>query len=84
MDYVNVLGLVAATLTTSSFVPQLIKVIKTKSTKDISFEMFLTLSIGIFIWLIYGICLNSLPIILGNAIGLIFNLMILGYKIKYK
>ena len=55
MDWLLVLGLVAAVFTTSAGIPQLIKAIKTKSTKDLSLGMFIILSIGVLLWLIYGL-----------------------------
>jgi len=84
MDYITVLGLVAAVLTTTSLFPQLVKVWKTKSTKDISLGMFALFCVGIFLWFIYGILLSDVPIILANCLGLVQGLIILAFKIKYK
>ena len=77
-------GFFAALCTTIAFLPQAIKVYKTKSTKDISLLMFLIFTIGVFSWLIYGLIINDYPVILANAITLILSLFILLYKIKYK
>ncbi|MEH2358077.1 SemiSWEET transporter [Nostoc sp.] len=84
MDFLTVLGLAAATITTISFLPQMFKTWQTKSAKDVSLVTLMTFIIGVFLWLIYGIYLQSLPIILANAITLIFNLIILWLKIKYR
>ena len=84
MEFITILGLVAATLTTSAFIPQLIKIWKSKSAKDVSLQMLITFCIGVFLWLIYGIYLQSLPVILANLLTLIFNLIILWLKIKYE
>ncbi|MEH2366649.1 SemiSWEET transporter [Nostoc sp.] len=84
MDFLTVLGLAAATITTISFLPQMFKTWQTKSAKDVSLVTLITFISGIFLWLIYGIYLQSLPIILANAITLIFNLIILWLKIKYR
>jgi MtN3 and saliva related transmembrane protein len=84
MDLITILGLFAATLTTFSFLPQMIKTWQTKSAKDVSFIMLISFNTGIFLWLIYGISLNALPIILANGVTLIFNLIILWLKIKYR
>lgn len=84
MDSITILGLVAATLTTVAFLPQMIKTWKAKSAKDVSLGMLITFCIGVFLWLIYGIYLQALPIILANLFTLIFNLIILGLKIKYR
>jgi MtN3 and saliva related transmembrane protein len=79
---VNTLGYVAACLTTLAFVPQVMKTVKTKSTDDISLIMFLMFNLGIVLWLIYGVILESKPIILANTVTGIFALIILGYKIR--
>ncbi|NPV50346.1 MAG: SemiSWEET transporter [Candidatus Methanofastidiosum sp.] len=84
MDYTSIIGLTAAFLTTVSSLPQVIKTIKLKETRDISFWMWTFLSLGIFLWLIYGIFRNDLPIILANGISLFLVLIVLGLKIKYK
>jgi len=83
-DYITVIvGLVAAVCTTVAFFPQLILVYRTKQTRDLSLQTFILLTAGIFLWLIYGILLGSLPIILANAITLIGCLYILIMKVKY-
>ncbi|AVH70050.1 MULTISPECIES: SemiSWEET transporter [unclassified Nostoc] len=84
MDFITILGLAAATITTISFLPQMFKTWQTKSAKDVSLVTLITFISGVFLWLIYGIYLQSLPIILANAITLIFNLIILWLKIKYR
>ena len=76
------IGLAAAAMGGVSLFPQVLKVIKTKSTKDISREMILILAGSIFLWLIYGILLSNLPIIIANFFGLIQALIILFFKIK--
>jgi MtN3 and saliva related transmembrane protein len=85
LDFIiKYIGFFAAFCTTIAFLPQAIKVYKSKSTKDISLYMFLIFTIGVFSWLIYGIIISDLPIILANAVTLILSLFILIYKIKYK
>lgn len=84
MDIINIIGLVAAFLTTISSLPQVIKTIKLKEARDISFWMWALLALGIFLWLIYGILKNDFPIILANGISLLLILIVLGLKIKFK
>jgi MtN3 and saliva related transmembrane protein len=84
MDSITILGLIAASLTTFSFLPQMLKTWQTKSAKDVSFVMLICFNLGIFLWLIYGIYLSALPIILANAMTLFFNLIILWLKIRYR
>ncbi len=84
MDTITILGLAAGTLTTIAFLPQMMKTWQTKSAGDVSFVMLITFNIGVFLWLIYGVYLQALPIILANAVTLVFNLIILWLKIKYR
>ena len=81
MDFVTIMGLVAATLTTIAFIPQAIKIIKTKKTDDLSFLTYLMMSIGLTLWLIYGIVINNLPLIVANSITVPLNYFILYYII---
>ena len=84
MDYIIIIGLMAAALTVIAFFPQLMKVWKTKSTKDISLGMVSIFSGSIFLWLVYGILMKNSPIIIANFFGFIQALIILLFKIKYK
>ncbi|MGB3649863.1 MAG: SemiSWEET transporter [Rivularia sp. (in: cyanobacteria)] len=79
-----IVGLLAATLTTTAFLPQMIKVWQTKSANDVSYAMLITFIVGVFLWLIYGILRQDIAVILANALTLIFNLTILWLKIKYE
>jgi len=80
---ITILGFVAASLTTTSFLPQLIKTWKTKETKDISRNMYVILTVGLFLWFIYGIYINSWPMIVSNAVGFFFAICILVLKLKH-
>ena len=82
MDYITIIGLAAAATGGVSLFPQVLKVLKTKSTKDISREMILILAVSIFLWLVYGILLKNLPIIIANFFGFIQALIVLFFKIK--
>lgn len=78
------LGLLAAACTTFSFLPQAVKTVRSRQTKDISLGMYSILTTGVFLWLAYGLFVKDLPIILANGITFVFAAMILGLKIKYK
>lgn len=84
MDYVTVLGLSAAALTIVAFFPQLLKVWRTRSTRDISLEMFLIFCVAVFLWFIYGVLTNDMPVIVANFLVFIQALIILAFKAKYK
>jgi MtN3 and saliva related transmembrane protein len=75
------IGYLAAILTTLSYLPQVLRVILTRQTRDISRNMYILQGVGIILWLIYGICLSNLPIILANIVTLLFVSVILYYKI---
>ena len=83
MEAVTILGFTAGMLTTISFLPQVIKTLKLKETKDISLWMYVILCIGVFSWLIYGLLIKDLPIIAANSISFLLVSIILFYKIKY-
>ena len=85
IDFViKYIGFFADFCTTIAFLPQAVKVYKSKSTKDISLYMFLIFTIGVLSWLIYGLIINDLPVILANAVTLILSFFILIYKIRFK
>ena len=83
-EFVDIVGLVAGTLTTIAFLPQLYKTWKSKSAKDVSSVMMITFCIGVFLWLIYGLEIQAMPVIVANAVTLILALLILLLKIRYK
>ncbi|BAZ28759.1 hypothetical protein NIES4074_11930 [Cylindrospermum sp. NIES-4074] len=84
MNFITLLGLFAAILTTISFLPQMLKIWRSKSAKDVSLIMLITFMSGLFLWLIYGIILGAWPIILANGVTLGFNFIILWLKIRYR
>lgn len=77
------LGLTAATLTTSAFIPQVVKVWRTKHAGDLSYGMFAVYSIGIWLWLIYGLLRGDAPVIVANAITFVLSMTILLLKIRF-
>lgn len=81
---IEIIGYIAAFLTTFSFIPQVVKVIKDRQTRNISLQMYLIFSLGVSLWLVYGILMGSLPIIIANGLTLIFSIIILIFKLKYK
>lgn len=83
MDLTTVLGITAGTLTTISFLPQVVKTWRTRHTKDISAFMFALLLTGIALWFIYGIIKQDFPIIAANGTSLVLVSAILFLKIKH-
>lgn len=84
MDYVKIIGIVAALCTTVAFVPQVIKTWQSKSAKDLSLGMFLLFFVGVCLWLVYGLIINDLPIILANLLTVVLAGIILVFKFIYK
>jgi MtN3 and saliva related transmembrane protein len=78
---IEILGFAAAVFTTAAFVPQAYRVYKTKRTEDLSLSMFVMFSVGVFLWLVYGIAISSAPVIYANIVTLILALYILVVKI---
>ena len=84
MDFVTAIGLGAAFCTTLSFLPQAVKTIQTKNTTGISLSMYSLFTLGTLLWFLYGIFTNNSPIYIANGITLLFAVIILLYKIRYK
>ena len=82
--WTEVLGLMAGILTTGAFLPQVIKTWRTRAVRDLSLRMYLALSAGVFLWLLYGLCLGSLSIILANGATLALSLSILVMKLRWR
>ncbi len=83
INYTAIIGLIAGACTTISLLPQVIKTIKTKETKDISMAMYIILITGMLLWIIYGVLINAHPVIAANAFSLLLALIVLILKIKY-
>jgi MtN3 and saliva related transmembrane protein len=77
------LGFAAAMLTTASFIPQAVMTIRSRDTRGISRGMYIIFTIGVAFWLAYGIFLDSLPMILANAVTLGLAGTILALKLRY-
>jgi MtN3 and saliva related transmembrane protein len=84
MKWIDVLGSVAGMLTTIAFVPQVMQTWKTRSAKDLSLAMILTFWLGVFLWLIYGLFIQSMPVIVANGVTFLLQGCILWFKLKFK
>lgn len=78
---VETLGMAAATLTTLAYLPQSIRTIRTRSTRDLSLKMLALLSTGLLLWIVYGAFLGSLPLIAANIVTLALIAPILYHKL---
>jgi len=81
---VELLGLLAGFLTTASFIPQVIKILKTRDTSGISLVMYVALTLGLMLWFWYGFRNGQASIMAANGITLALALVILGMKLRYR
>ena len=83
METIVLVGYIAGTLTTLSFVPQVARAWKLKETRDLSPAMLLLFALGVLLWTLYGLWTGSMPIIAANIITFILILVLLWMKVKY-
>ncbi len=84
MDTTTLLGLVAGFLTTLAFIPQVAKIWKTRSARDVSLRTYVAFSLGVALWMVYGILKQEIPIILWNAVTLVLTGSIVAMKLKFR
>lgn len=83
MALATIVGFAASFCTTAAFLPQVLRTWRSKSTKDISLPTYLAYSVGLALWLIYGLMVRDAPLIVSNAITLVLALTILGLKLRH-
>jgi MtN3 and saliva related transmembrane protein len=84
MSLIQILGLAAGTITSITFLPQVIQIWKTKSAKDLSLMMLLLLILGVLLWLTYGLLVMDAAIIYTNSMVLAMSLILLYFKLRFK
>ncbi|MEO6405849.1 MAG: SemiSWEET transporter [Ferruginibacter sp.] len=84
MTSIQLLGLAAGTITSITFLPQVIKIWKTKSAKDLSVSMLLLILLGTLMWLAYGIFIKDIAIIFTNSMVLAMGFIMLYFKYRFK
>ena len=84
MDKIVIVGLLAGLCTTLSFIPQIAKIYRTRRTQDLSLSTYVLLSVGLLLWVVYGVALNQIAIILPNTIVLVMSLYIIILKVRNK
>ncbi|MCL4371739.1 PQ-loop domain-containing transporter [Candidatus Marsarchaeota archaeon] len=83
MEIYYLLGLAGSILVTIAYVPQTIKTVSTKHTKDLSLTWLLILAIGLFMYTVYGVWISSIPVIISSGLGCILVVILLAYKLRY-
>ncbi|MEM1309804.1 MAG: SemiSWEET transporter [Cyanobacteria bacterium P01_C01_bin.70] len=84
MDLITALGIVAGTLTTFAYLPQVLKTWRSRSADGMSWSMLIVLCVGIALWLVYGVYAHDMPLIMANLLTLVFSSAILAVKIRYE
>lgn len=82
-SWASAIGYLAAILTTVSFIPQVLKIWHTRSAKDVSLGMYSLFTLGIFFWLVYGVLIESWPVIVANFVTLVLAGAVLVMKLKF-
>ena len=83
MDWITLIGLLAATGTTTAFLPQVIKAVRSRRTSDISLVMYIIFIVGLLLWIVYGVLTIDVPVIVANFITVFLALIVLSLKLEY-
>ncbi|WP_454743355.1 SemiSWEET transporter [Cupriavidus necator] len=84
LNLLDGVGLVAAALTTGAFVPQLLKIWRSRSATDISYGMYIAFIAGVLLWLGYGVAIGSMPMVVSNAAILLQAIAVLVLKRRFE
>lgn len=84
VDVVELIGSVAGVFTTLAFLPQVLQIWRTHSTRDVSLGMYLIFCSGVTLWLVYGLLIGSVPVVAANAVTLALASTILGMKLAWR
>ena len=83
-DAVTLLGLIAGTLTTAAFLPQVLKTWRSRAARDVSLAMFVILGLGVGLWVVYGTLIGSAPVLIANGVTLVLVLVMLALKWRFR
>lgn len=83
MDKATLVGTIAAVCTTVSFLPQVIRIRRTRHTADLSLTMYVIFSFGVMCWLVYGFFTNSPPVVIANSVTFALSIYIVSMKLRY-
>ena len=84
MNAIQIIGLLAGSLTTAAFLPQVLKTWRSRSAKDLSLGMFSLFCLGVALWLVYGFAVNDVPVIAANLLTLLLAATLLFFKLRFK
>jgi MtN3 and saliva related transmembrane protein len=80
---VEIVGSIAALITTFAWLPQILKIRRERKAGDISLGTTAALASGVFLWVVYGLAIGSMPVIMANSVSFLFIATIVGMKIRY-
>ncbi len=83
MNVITSVGMIAGLFTTIAFLPQVLKTHRSRSANDISIGMYLLFSLGLILWLVYGLAIKSWPVIIANSVTLILTSWMIGMKLYF-
>ena len=84
MNLVPMIGFAAGTLCTLAYLPQALQAFRTRSVRDISLSMLISLNVGLVLWVVYGVFIHSAPIILPNAVTFFLAFPLLLMKLRFR
>ncbi len=84
MNAANLVGSISAILTTCAFLPQVLQIWKTRTVRDVSLPMYLIFSAGLSGWIVYGLIVQSWPVIIYNAVTLLLSLAVITMKLRWR
>lgn len=79
----EIIGSLAAVITTFAWLPQILKILREKQARDISLVTTSALAVGVFLWIVYGVAIGSMPVILANTVSFLFIAAIVGLKLRF-
>ena len=82
-SWIEWIGFAAAFCTTAAFVPQLVRILRLRSAREISLGTFLLFTFGVALWLAYGLLVHSMPVIVSNVVTFAVSLSILVLKLRF-
>lgn len=79
----EIIGAVAAVITTFAWLPQILKILRERQARDISLATTAALAFGVFLWVVYGLAIGSMPVIAANTVSFLFIAAIVGLKMRF-
>lgn len=82
-SFYEIIGSIAAVITTLAWLPQILKILRERQARDISLITTSALATGVFLWVVYGLAIGSMPVIVSNSVTFLFIALIVGLKLRF-